>query len=266
VDDPQRRHRLRSTFEEVPELYDRARPGYPARVFDDLVEIGRLGPGDRLLEIGPGTGQATLALAPRGFELVGVELGSGLAEIARAKLAAFPRVEIANARFEDWELDGELFDAVVAFTAFHWIDPNVRYEKTARLLRERGILAVVDSRHMLDDPHDRFWIDVQADYDAVVPDDSGPPPPRPDDVPDLVSEEIERSGLFRNVAVRRYTWDVRYTEDEYIAVLDTYSGHRALDDERRELLYARIRRRIRAQPEQAVTKSYLTTLNVAERR
>ncbi len=264
MDERLRRHRLRTTFEEVPDLYDRARPGYPAEVFDDLVDLGRVPTGGRILEIGAGTGKATLSLAERGFEIVCIELGEGLAEVARRRLEGFPSAEIVTAPFETWEPSGRAFDAVVAFTAFHWIDPDVRYEKSARLLRERGTLAVVDSRHVLEDRRDSFWIDVQEDYDAVVPGDNGPPPPHPDEVADL-GPEIEGSGRFRNVEARRYTWRVRYTADSYIAVLDTYSGHRALADQQRERLYARIRRRITAEPEQAVTKTYLTTLNVAER-
>jgi SAM-dependent methyltransferase len=264
MDEPLRRHRLRTTFEEVAELYDRARPGYPEEVFDELVSLGSLRDGARILEIGPGTGKATLELARRGFELVAVELGAALANVARAKLAPFPNVEIVTAQFETWEPSGGPFDAVVSFTAFHWIDPDVRYEKSARLLREPGTLAVVSTKHVLPHPRDRFWIDVQEDYAAVTPEMLTDPPPHPDDVPDS-GGEIEESGRFRNVAVRRHTWTARYTVDEYIAVLDTYSGHRALEDERRERLYDRIRRRILAEPELAVTKTYLTTLNVAER-
>jgi SAM-dependent methyltransferase len=263
VDEPLRRHRLRGTFEEVAELYDRARPGYPPEVFDDLLELGRVPEGGRILELGVGTGKATVPLAARGFEIVGVELGEGLAEVARRKLAAFPRVEIVQAPFEAWEPTGPPFDAVVSFSAFHWMDPAVRYEKPARLLREGGALAVVGSRHVLQDPSERFWVEVQDDYDAVVPGDNGPPPPHPDAVADL-SADIESSGHFRNVGARRYVWRLRYTADEYLAVLDTYSGHRALEDEQRRRLYDRIRRRIEAEPEQAVTKTYLTTLNVAE--
>src|SRR2546430_15836085 len=74
---------LRATFEEVPELYERARPLYPAQLFDDLVSLGELRPGSRVVEVGPGTGQASLPLAERGFELVGVELGERLAGFAR---------------------------------------------------------------------------------------------------------------------------------------------------------------------------------------
>ncbi len=257
------RERLRTTFEEVAELYDRARPGYPPEVFDDLIALAGLDGHARILEIGCGTGKGTVPLAQRGFAVVCVELGEALAAVARSKLAAYRTVEIVEAAFESWEPTG-LFDAVVSFTAFHWVDPDVRYEKSARVLRDRGTLAIVGSHHVLPDPRDRFWVEVQEDYDAVVPGDNGPPPPHPDNVADL-SDEIERSGRFRVVGARRYDWQERYTVPQYIAVLETYSGHRALPDDQRARLYDRIRERIEAQPGQAVTKTYLTTLDVAER-
>ncbi len=258
------RHRLRTTFEQVPELYDCARPAYPDRLFDDLLTLAGLTDGARLLEIGCGTGQATAPLAERGFEVVCVELGEQLAAVARRKLAAFPKVEIVNASFETWEPAAARFDAVVAFTAFHWVDPGVRYERSARLLRDEGALAVVQTKHVLPAPGDPFWAAVQADYDAIVPSDENRPPPRPDEVADL-SREIEAGGCFGNVAVRRYLWDVSYTADEYVGVLDTYSGHRALDGATRRRLYERIHRRIEEQPERKVRKTYLATLNVARR-
>ncbi len=252
------RHTLREMFEEVPELYDRARPSYPDELFDDLVALARLEPGACILELGPGTGKATLPLAERGFEIVGVELGEGLAGVARRNLTAFPNVEIVNERFEVWETEAR-FDAVIAFTAFHWIDPELKYAKSARLLRDGGSLAVVTTEHV--QGADPFFAAVQEDYDAVVPSDENRPPPQPDEVPDL-SAEIEADGHFRNVAMRRYLWDAPYTADEYLAVLDTYSGHRSMPDEQRLRLYERIRRRI---GDRTIRKTYLFMLNVAER-
>src|SRR5579862_2047686 len=72
-------HRLRTTFDESAEEYDRARPTYPARLFDDMAALARLGSGARLVEIGCGTGQATTFLAERGFQVTCVELGAQLA-------------------------------------------------------------------------------------------------------------------------------------------------------------------------------------------
>jgi SAM-dependent methyltransferase len=254
------RRSLRETFEEVPELYDRARPSYPGQLFDDLVELAELGPGARILEIGPGTGKATLPLVRRGFEIVGVELGENLAALARRRLAAAPSVEIVNVPFEAWETDSS-FDAVVAFTALHWIDPEVRFTKPARLLREAGSLAVVTTKHVLPNGGDRFWTDVQQDYDAVVPSDENEPPPLPDLVPDLAAE-IDSDGHFCSTAVRRYLQNVSYTADEYLAVLDTYSGHRSMEEHQRRRLYERIRSRI---GNRTVRKTYLFILNVAAR-
>ncbi|MBA3717310.1 MAG: class I SAM-dependent methyltransferase [Actinobacteria bacterium] len=259
------REELRATFEEVPELYDRARPLYPPQVFDDLVGFARLPEGGRILEIGPGTGQATRPLAERGYSIVAVELGEQLAEVARRNLASFPNVEIVRGNFETWEPEATGFDAVVAFTAFHWIDPESRFVKVARLLRPGGALAIVETQHVLPTGSDSFWVEVQDDYDAVVPDPDNRPPPPPEEVFDL-SKAIEASGLFEPATVRRYIWEVTYAVDDYLAVLDTYSGHRSMKEDERLELYRRIRRRIEARPEERVTKSYLAILNAARRQ
>jgi SAM-dependent methyltransferase len=261
--------RLRTTFEQVPELYDRARPSYPSQVFDDLAALARLPEDACVLEIGCGTGQATLPLAARGYRITCVELGQQLAAVARRKLARFPDVEVINADFEAWQPPHAAFDAAVAFTAFHWIAPEVRYAKTASALCEHGKLAVVSIHHVLPADGDGFFVEVQEDYEAVVPDDPDTKagaggPPAPDSVGDL-GDEIAASGCFRNVATRRYQWDVISTADEYTAVLGTYSGHRALDDATRERLLTRIHRRIEARPDRHVRKTYLAVLDVAER-
>src|SRR5439155_15943442 len=156
------------------------------------------------------------------------------------------------------------YDAVVSFTAFHWLDPEVRYAKAAALLRAGGALAVVTTKHVLASGGDTFWGEVQDDYDAVVPSDENRPPPSPDEVADL-SGEVEASGRFQMVAARRYLWDVSYGPDEYVDVLETYSGHRTIPERQRLDLYARIRRRIEARPEGRVRKTYLAILNLARR-
>ena len=259
------REQLRTTFEEVPELYDRARPTYPEEVFEDIAALARLDEGARVLEIGCGTGQATLPLARRGYSVLCVELGAGLAAAARRKLAPFPNVEVVHANFESWEPQRADFDAIVAFTAFHWLDPELRYEKSARLLRVSGSLALVGTLHVQRPGGDPFWVDVQADYDAVVPSEDNRSPPLAEEIDDL-SAEIEATGCFEYVGVRRYVWDLEYTADEYISLLDTYSGHRSLDGATRTRLYDLIRGRIEARPGRRVTKTYLTILNVARMR
>jgi hypothetical protein len=178
--------------------------------------------------------------------------------------------------------DLEAFDAIVAFSAFHWLASDLRYTKTADLLRAHGKLAFVSTAHVLPPDGDPFFIEVQADYDAVIRDDAKrkagtdcafySPPwrlPHPDALGDhsdeVVANELETSGRFHSVGARRYLWDVIYTADDYIALLNTYSHHRALDDRAREGLLERIHKRIEARPERHVRKTYLAMLYVAER-
>ena len=262
------REQLRQTFDEGAELYDRARPGYPPELFDDLVELAELPARARLLEIGCGTGQATVPLARRGYRIVCVELGAGLAAVARRKLAGFPQVEVVDGTFETWEPETGDFDAIVAATSFHWVDPAVRYERSARLLRDRGALVVFESRHLIPDDGDPFFVEVQEVYvrlTGATPSAPAPPEELADPPAEIVTQEIEASGRFGPVAVRRYRWDVVYSAEEYVNVLNTYSGHRALPPKTREALLEEIRLRIEARPSRSVRKTYSTVLQVARR-
>jgi SAM-dependent methyltransferase len=263
VSDPdRRREELRRTFETVAGLYDLVRPTYPIELIDDLALA--IESGGRVLEIGPGTGQATRALAERGFEIVAVELGAELAVLARQKLAAYPNVAIVDGDFESWTPDGP-FGAVVAFTSFHWIDPASRYSRAASLLQPGGVLAVTEVSHVRAQNDDPFWLEVQDDYDAVVPDPDNRPPPQAAEVGDLRAE-MESSGLFAEVDVHRYLWRVTYGADDYIDLLRTYSPNIARDPLISNELLGRIRRRLERREDPHVTKTYLATMNVARTR
>jgi SAM-dependent methyltransferase len=242
---------LRTTFDREAELYDRARPGYPVEVFDVLDELL---PGNRLLEIGCGTGQATRVLLERGYSVTCVELGANLADLARQRA---PDAHVILADFDTWDGTPSSFDGVLAFTSFHWLDPHTRFPRIATLLGPEGVLAVVGTSHVLPPDGDPFFREVQADYDAVVPDERSGAPLSPDAVEPFSFDEE----LFGRVVRHRYVWDLEYTADKYVAVLATYSGHIALRDEQREELFARIRTRIARQG--TIRKTYLTTLDAA---
>jgi SAM-dependent methyltransferase len=258
------RERRRSTFDEAAELYDRARPGYPAALFDDLAELAGIGPGARVLEIGPGTGQATVPLAERGCRIVAVELGPQLAAVARRNLARFPAVEVVTAAFEDWPLPPEPFDLVLSATAFHWIDPAVRVGKAADALRPGGSLATIATHHVAGGD-ERFFAQAQACYERWDPET----PPGGVPLPSAAgihgsSDELDRSRRFGPAEFRRYEWERNYTTSEYLDLLLTYSGHRALDPPAQAGLLDCITRLIDTAHGGRITKRYLTELRIAQ--
>jgi SAM-dependent methyltransferase len=252
---------LRTTFEQAAESYQRARPGYPEELFDDLVHLAQLRSGARLLEIGCATGKATLPLVQRGFEVVCVELGDHLAAHAQGNLAGYP-VTVDVGAFETWDAGDQQFDLVYAATAWHWIDPAVRYSKAHALLVPGGHLAFWTAGHGFPEGFDPFFAEIQPVYDAIGESHDGEwPPPPPDEMPTDIAE-IEESGLFDDVRVRRYVWEVTYTAEEYIALLQTFSGHIAMVPEQRELLYGAIRERLAERPDTSVHRHWVATLHV----
>ena len=266
MDDERRLQRAR-TFDEVAELYDRARPWYREELFDDLFRLSGIAPASaRILEIGCGTGRATEPLARRGCEVVGIELGANLARIAAKNLAHYPRVTIVNANFEDWDPGARLFDIVFAATAWHWIDPGLRYAKAAQALRPGGALAFTTGAHAFPPDVDPFFLEIHDAYRAIGMPWRGPwPPPPPDETPDARAE-IEASGLFEDVQVARYLWTDEHDADSHVALMQTASDHRLLPPDKRDWLFSEMRRLIAARPGGRIVRHQLTILHVARRK
>ena len=140
--------RRRESFDEAAEDYNRWRAGYPDEVVEAILVWGHIESGSRVLEIGCGTGQLSVPLADYGVELVAIERGPNLAALAQLNLARFPKAQVENRSFEEWPLSAEPFDAVVVANAFHWLDPEVRFSKSARALRLGGNLTVAHAHHV----------------------------------------------------------------------------------------------------------------------
>jgi ubiquinone/menaquinone biosynthesis C-methylase UbiE len=146
-----KRRQQRTLFDGVAQLYDASRPGYPAEIVDFLAATADVGPGSAVLEVGCGTGQLTRDLARIGLDLTAIDIGPAMIATARRALADAP-VSLQACSFEDFAAADSSFDLIVSATAFHWIDPEVRFSKAARLLRPGGWLALLATAELYDDP------------------------------------------------------------------------------------------------------------------
>jgi SAM-dependent methyltransferase len=260
------RDRLKVTFDTVAERYHQVRPAYPDELYAELISAAGLRPGARLLEVGTGTGKATRPLAERGFAITCLEPGPHLADVARRELAGFGAVHIVPEAFEDWQpADAERFDLVFAATAWHWIDPAVGYQLAWRWLRPGGHLAIWAAGHVLPADGDPFFHQIQDVYDEVR---AGPPPdadyPVPGRLPTMRGA-IEGSGLFAVTVSTEFIWEVRYTAEQYISLLDTFSSHLDMAQWQRDRLYTEIRRRLAARPDGTLRRHWGGVLQVARR-
>ncbi len=234
-----------------------------------MVSLSGIPAGGRILEIGCGTGQATVPFARRGYRILCVELGENMAAVARRNLEGYPRAEVRTGAFEEWPSPEGAFDLAISATAFHWLDPEVAYPKVAGALTDGGALALFWNVHVHTDASQDSFEEVQKIYDREAPEIVGPEdykgPPQPNEVPDR-TPEIESSGLFDKITTRHYRWDETYDAEGYLCVLNTYSGHRSLQEDTRERLFSAIADLIDNSFGGTIVKGYLTTLYVALRK
>jgi SAM-dependent methyltransferase len=268
VDQLSERERLRQTFDAVAGDYQRARPEYPRALYDTLIALTGVRPeADAICEVGCASGKATLPLARQGFAVTCVELGAALAAEARRNLAGFERVTVVNADFETWPpATGEAYGLVFAATAWHWIDPAVKYRKAAALLRPGGHLAFWEAVHVVPGDGDPFFGEIQDVYDEIG---AGMPgdwvSPTVETLPSFAAE-IAATGLFADPVTRRFQWETRYSAADYIRLLETFSSHIAMEPWQRDRLYGEVRRLLALRPDGLVRRHWGAVLHVARKR
>jgi SAM-dependent methyltransferase len=268
VVDPDRHH-FGYVFNEVPELYDRVRPSYPDELFADFVAIGGIDQGSSILEVGCGTGQATRSLAELGYSITAVEPGAAMAAIARERLATFSPVQIETSSFESWADRGRRFDALVAASSWHWVDPSVGWPKAHRVLHPESWMAllgnVVVRRH--DEPEVYAeTADLHEQFSPGNPDWGHPPFEEQVRATDEGwGPGIDPGGLFGPTIVRWYPTVQWFDGNGFADLLRTTSIYRRLDRDVREPLLQAIAERIRTRMGDRASRRYLSVLQMGQR-
>ena len=235
----------RLVFGEVAELYDRARPAYPDAVFDHIVAHTGIAPGvDRVLEVGAGTGKATVPLAVRGYAVTALEPSPEMAAVARRNLAPYADVALVEVSFEDWAIEPSAFALVASATAWHWVTPGLRLELAHAALRAGGTLAIFSYRPTW--PETALSAAIDDVYARVAPGCSSRLPgsrtPTQESKWRAGIAELADSDLFAAPDHVRIPWPGSLTTAAFLDLLRTQSNHRLLAPETLERLLDEIGR------------------------
>ncbi|GAA2332529.1 class I SAM-dependent methyltransferase [Streptomyces kunmingensis] len=271
-DDPEMRSRPRNlgrVFNEVAELYDRVRPGYPDELFADLVAVTGTDKDASVLEVGCGTGQATRSLAALGCTVTAVEPGADMAVLARRRLASFRDVDVERSTFEEWDDRGRRFEVLVAASSWHWVDPSTGWQRAHDVLRPHGWMALLGHVVVRRPGEPEVYAETADLHEQFCP---GNPdwghPPLEDEV--RASDEgwgvVDGPGaLFGPTIVRWYPTVQWFDGDGFADHLRSLSPYRRLERDVREPLLDAIAERIRTRMGDRASRRYLSVLRVGQR-
>lgn len=133
---------FRKTFDRIPDQFDKWRPRYCDELFRDIIEYANIGPGKSVLEIGPGTGQATEPFLKTGCDYLAIELGEHFVDFTKKKFGTYENFHIVNDDFETHDFGERKFDLVFSAATIQWIPEEIGFPKVFNLLKNGGALAM----------------------------------------------------------------------------------------------------------------------------
>jgi SAM-dependent methyltransferase len=248
-----------NVFDEIAAEYD-GRPGYPERVYQLLVEKCGLGPRTRVLELGPGTGQATLRLVELGANVVAVEAGATLAERLRARTKGLP-VRVVVGDFRTVDVPRRPFELAVAATSLHILADALA--KVASLLTPDGWLAAWWTHFGRPDRS----TPVSVAIDEICERHQGPRVPTSEralEVDNIVGW-LTTGGYFEVVHVEVVEWEMTHTAGELRRLFATLSATLALEPAARTAFLDEVEAMVNGRFGGAVSRQYLTPVYLAKR-
>ena len=241
-------------FDEIVAGYDKVRPEYPDELFEDIFRYSEPGKTKKVLEIGAGTGKATVPFLNAGYDVTAVEIGANMANFLAEKFEMRKNFNVIISAFEDADLEDKSYDVLYAATAFHWVNAEIGCPKAFRLLKSGGVIALF-RYNAVPANGEALYEEIQEVYEkyyySYYKSETYRPIKKSNDE-FMKVEEISRGfGFedlsaygFRDVSMKLYHTARVFDADEYIAILDTCSDHRSLPDNERAALYADVRKAI----------------------
>ena len=231
---------FRKVFDSIPEQFDEWRPRYCDELFAELIEYANLGPGKTVLEVGPGTGQATEPILKTGCSYLAIDIGENFTEFMKNKFSSYENFQIVNADFETYDFENAQFDLVYSAAAFQWIPEEIGYPKAYDLLKSNGTFAMFMMRADIqpgggytDEPLYNKLQEVYSEFFHPVT-----------EYKCKLDYDVRDKYGFANLERREYRKTREYSADEYVSLIGTHADHITLQEPYKTKFYEGIREAI----------------------
>jgi len=218
-------------FNEVYIEYDKWRPTYVVQLYKDMMDFKEINESSNVLEIGIGTGQATLPILETGCSLTAVELGDKLAAYTKQKFSEYHNFNIKCTAFQDFEGQEGSFDVIYSASAFHWIPEEIGYPKVFKMLKSGGTFARFANHPYYRKGNEELYIAMQKVYSKYMP--YSPPAPEYSEEQCRERADISTKYGFIDVKYRLYHRIRTFNAQEYVSLIGTYSNHNVLEQHMR---------------------------------
>ena len=221
---------FRKVFDTIPEQFDKYRPYYSGELFADLIAYAGINPSKTVLELGPGTGQATEPIHNTDCDYNAIELGEHLFEMMKRKYGQYQNFTIVNDDFITHDFGCQKFDMIYSAATIQWIPEEVAFSKTFELLKPGGTLAMMLIKGDYKTPNEDLFNKIQNVYSEYF------------------KPEIEyKHGSFKytnapnygyvDFEKREYYGKREYTADEYVASCGTHCDHIVIPEPYRSMFF-----------------------------
>ena len=231
-------------FGEVAEIYHRVRPGYPEDLYDWILETSGVNQDELLIDVGCGTGKASISFVKRGFTVIGIEPDPMMARIAAREFNDFETFSIEQRTLDDFGAASAEAGLMYAGQSWHWMNPDTRFECAASALKPGGWLCVFWNRpEEMHHSFDREMDDLYAELAPHFNDERFKvrlPGSKSVISADSPVEEFDLSQLFGEVRTFEASWEQTISSEEHVQNLLTQSDHRILDEKLRTKLLRQV--------------------------
>lgn len=227
----------RGVFDAIPEEFDKYRPHYSPKLFADLISIAQIDKKKSVLELGPGTGQATDAILETGCDYHAIELGKHLATKMTEKYSHHSNFHIVNDDFITHDFGDQKFDMIYSARTIQWIPEDVAFSKTFDLLKPGGILAMIHIYSDYKTPNPQLFANIQEVYKQHY---------RP--VTAYKHRDFQHANAvnygFTDYERREFRGSRRLNADQYISLVGTHSDHITIPEPHRTPFFDGLRKAV----------------------